>query len=159
MDLETRTQRFSAAEAELGYSFDGPIRIGGNYVPVIREGSLVHVSGQVPRVGEQVVVTGRVGESVTLADARRAAQVCAMRALALLRQEAGSLDKVRKLLKVNVFIQCAAGFTQQSEVADGASDLLQRILGDAGVHARTSVGVMALPKNAAVELDLVAVVD
>lgn len=159
MSQDTRDARFAAAEAALGYSFAGPIRIGGHYVAVVREGDQVFVSGQVPRVGEQVVVTGRVGETVTLEQAQLAAKVCAMRALALLRQEAGSLDKVRRLLKVNVFMQCTAGFTQQSEVADGASDLLHEILGDAGRHTRTSVGVMALPKNAAVELDLVAAVD
>jgi enamine deaminase RidA (YjgF/YER057c/UK114 family) len=81
-----------------------------------------------------------------------------MRALALLRQSLGSLDKVDKILRVSVFVQSAQDFTQQSEVADSASEVLYAVLGDTGVHTRTSVGVYQLPKNAAVELDLIAAV-
>jgi enamine deaminase RidA (YjgF/YER057c/UK114 family) len=81
-----------------------------------------------------------------------------MRALALLRQSLGSLDQVHKILRISVFVQSAQDFTQQSEVADGASEVLYAVLGDAGVHTRTSVGVYQLPKNASVELDLIAVV-
>jgi enamine deaminase RidA (YjgF/YER057c/UK114 family) len=154
----TRDARFAAAEAALGYSFTGPIKGGGHYVPLLRHGDQIFISGQVPRVGDTVVVTGRVGDEVSLEDARRAAQICAMRAMALLRQSLGSLDGVKQVLRVTAYVQCAAGFTQQSEVADAASDLLRQVLGDAGVHTRTAVGVMALPKNAAVELDLIAAV-
>lgn len=148
--------RFDEAAASLGHSFDGELKIGGNYVPLLRDGHVVYVSGQVPRVGSTVVVTGRVGEQVSLAQARRAAQICAMRALALLQRELGSLDRVRQILRVTVYTQSAATFTQQSEVADGASELLHSVLGEAGRHTRTSVGVYQLPKDASVELDLVA---
>jgi enamine deaminase RidA (YjgF/YER057c/UK114 family) len=154
----TADVRFADTATRLGYSFDGEIKGGGNYVPLVRDGPVVYVSGQVPRVGNTVVVTGRVGEAVTLDQARLAAQVCAMRALALLQRELGSLERVRRILRVNVFTQSAAGFTQQSEVADAASELLHAVLGEAGTHARTSVGVYQLPKNASVELDLVAAV-
>jgi enamine deaminase RidA (YjgF/YER057c/UK114 family) len=82
-----------------------------------------------------------------------------MRALALLQREMGTLDKVAAILRITVYVQCADHFTQQSEVADGASELLYRILGEAGAHTRTSVGVFQLPKNATVELDLVAAVE
>ncbi len=148
--------RFQEAASALGYSFEGELTIGGNYVPLVRDGNVIYVSGQVPRVGTTVVVTGRVGTDVELGQARLAARVCAMRALALLRRELGSLDKVRQVLRVTVYTQSAADFTQQSEVADAASELLHSVLGEAGRHTRTSVGVYQLPKNASVELDLVA---
>ena len=146
-------------EEALGFSFSGEIKIGGNYVSVVRHGSQVFVSGQIPRVGSEVVVTGSVGAEVTLAQAQLAAKVCTMRALALLRQTLGFLESVSRVLRVTVFVQSAQGFTQQSEVADGASEVLYAVLGEAGVHTRTSVGVYQLPKNAAVELDLIAAVE
>jgi len=155
----SRDTRFKQVAQEIGHSFDGEIKIGGNYVSVVQDGSHVYVSGQVPRVGDTVVVVGRVGADVSLDEAQLAARICAMRALALLRQSLGTLDKVRKLLRVGVYVQCAESFTQQSEVADAASALFQSVLGPAGVHTRTSIGVYQLPKNAAVELDLVAAVD
>lgn len=149
-------QRFSDAAAALGHSFEGEIRVGGNYVSVVRDDTTFYVSGQVPRVGREVVVTGSVGAEVSLAQARVGAQICAMRALAILQRELGSLEKVRRVLRITVFVQSAAGFTQQSEVADGASQLLHAVLGERGRHARTSAGVIQLPKNASVELDLIA---
>jgi len=156
---ETRTAAFERVAAELGYDFSGEMKIGGNYVPFLIEGNQVHLSGQIPRVGDEVVVTGRAGSEVSLTDARRAAELCVMRALALLRQALGDLDRVRKVLQLNVFVQSAEHFTQQSEVADGASAVLYGVLGAAGVHTRTSVGVYQLPKNATVELNLLAVAE
>jgi enamine deaminase RidA (YjgF/YER057c/UK114 family) len=153
MSADTRFQQVATA---LGHSFEGELKVGGNYVPLVRDGNILYVSGQVPRVGSTIVVTGRVGESVTLAQAQHAAKVCAMRALALLQRELGSLDNVRQILRVTVYTQSAAEFTQQSEVADGASELLHTILGEAGKHTRTSVGAYQLPKSASVELDLIA---
>lgn len=155
---ETRDQRFAAVEAALQYSFAGEIKIGGNYVPVVRHGDQVFVSGQVPRVGDEVVVTGSLGAGVPLPQGQLAAKICVMRSLALLRRSLGSLDRVSQVLRMTVFVQSAPGFTQQSEVADGASEVLQAVLGDAGLCTRTSVGVLQLPKNAAVEIDLIAAV-
>lgn len=148
--------RFQEVASALGYSFDGELGVGGNYVPLVRDGATLYISGQVPRVGTTVVVTGRVGAEVTLVQAQVAAKVCAMRALALLQRELGSLENVRQILRVTVYTQSATDFTQQSEVADGASELLHMVLGEAGKHTRTSVGVYQLPKNASVELDLIA---
>ena len=150
----TRQARLQQAIAQLGYSFEGEIRIGGDYVPVVRGGRTAYVSGQVPRVGTTVVVTGRVGADVSLADAQRGAKVCAIRALLLLEQALGSLDAIRQVLRVGVYVKSADGFTQQSEVADAASALLKEVLGPAGAHTRTSVGVQELPKGAAVELEM-----
>ncbi|SQF98710.1 putative translation initiation inhibitor [Paucimonas lemoignei] len=151
-------QRFNLIAEKLGYSFDGDIKIGGNYVPLVRNGNEIYISGQIPRVGDTVVVTGRAGADATMAQARTAAKVCAMRALALLQRSVGSLDEIKRLLRMNLYVQCAADFTQQSEVADGASEVLFFVLGEAGAHTRSSIGVYQLPKNATVELDLIAVV-
>lgn len=152
-------QRFEQSARELGYAFDGEIRIGGHYVPLLRHGTQIFVSGQIPRVGDQVVVTGRAGDDATLEQARLAARVCAMRALALLQRHLGSLEQVTGILRITVFVQCSGTFTQQSEVADAASDLLYFVLGERAAHSRTSVGVQQLPKNATVELDLIAAID
>lgn len=142
----------------LGYSFEGEIKIGGNYVSAIQHETQIYISGQIPRVGNEVVVVGRVGLDVNLPTAQLAAKICAMRALALLQQSLGTLEKIDKLLRIGVFVQSAQDFIQQSEVADGASEILHAVLGEAGRHTRTSVGVYQLPKNASVELDLIAVV-
>jgi len=143
-------RRFAKAH---GFDLDAPLRVGGNYQPLTEHAGIAHLSGQVPRIGDTVVATGCVGESVSLAQARQAAEVSTLRLLAILHQS-GGLDRVVQVLKLGVFVQSAAGFTQQSEVADAASDLLVAVFGAAGTHARTSVGVFQLPKDAAVELDL-----
>jgi enamine deaminase RidA (YjgF/YER057c/UK114 family) len=152
----TRDSRFQAEAELLGYNFDGEIKIGGNYVPVVRDQDQIFVSGQIPRVGNTVVVTGAAGGDVDLGQAQTAAKICAMRALALLQRSLGTLDSVKAILRITVFVRSAADFTQQSEVADGASEVLFRVLGEAGAHTRTSVGVLQLPKGATVELDLIA---
>jgi len=155
----------SAADSEfenqaqaLGFDFNGEIKIGGNYAPVIQHEHQIYVSGQIPRVGDQVVVTGAAGQDVTLEQAQFAARICIMRALALMRNQLGSLSKIKQVLRITVYVNSSHGFTQQSEVADGASDILFRILGEAGRHTRTSVGVSQLPKGASVELDLIAAI-
>ncbi|RSZ35591.1 RidA family protein [Variovorax beijingensis] len=154
MTAQARDQIADRIAAELGHSFEGELVAGGNYIPVVRDGRTLYTSGQVPRVGTTVVVTGRVGDQVPLGKAREAAQICTLRCLVLLRRELGSLDGIEKVLRVGVFVQCTADFTQQSEVADAASELLHRVFGEAGVHVRTAVGVHALPKNASVELEM-----
>ena len=155
---DTRATRFTAEATRLGYDFSGPLQIGGNYVSTIKHAGVLHISGQVPRVGGQVVVVGEAGNDVTLERAQHAAEVCAMRALALIAQAEGGLDAVQQVLAVRVYTRSAPAFTQQSEVANAASDLLVRVLGAAGTHTRTSVGVAQLPKGAAVELDMAVAV-
>jgi enamine deaminase RidA (YjgF/YER057c/UK114 family) len=156
--MTSRDAALQSAIARTGFAFEGEIKIGGNYVPVVVEAGTAYVSGQVPRVGDSVVVTGRVGAAVSLAQAQQAARVCAIRALLLLRQRLGSLEAIGQVLRVGVYVQSAEAFTQQSEVADAASDLLVQVLGEAGRHTRTSVGVYQLPKNASVELELTAAI-
>ncbi|WP_010169736.1 RidA family protein [Pseudomonas sp. PAMC 25886] len=152
----TPDQKYTAAMVRLGYQLN-EFKIGGNYTPLLRDGNHVYISGQIPRVGDAIVLPGKVGESLSLADAQIAAGVSALRCLGLLKQALGSLDQVKAILKINVYVRSAEDFDQQSEVANGASDLLNEILGAAGAHTRTSVGVLQLPKGAAVEIDMVAV--
>lgn len=135
-----------------GMDLHAPLVIGGNYVAAAEHLGVVYVSGQIPRIGTTVVATGRVGEALSLQQAQAAAEVCTLRVLAILEQQYG-LERIDHVLKLNVYVQSAADFTQQSEVADAASNLLAAVLGTSGPHARTSVGVYQLPKNAAVELD------
>jgi len=155
----SRQSRFHAVARQIGHTFNGEIRIGGNYVSAVRNGNDLYISGQIPRVNDTVMVTGRVGEAVTLEQAQYAAKLCTMRALAVLIQQTGSLDHVKKVLRINVFVNSAADFTQQSEVADGASEVLYAVLGDAGAHTRTSVGVYQLPKGASVEVDMLVALE
>jgi enamine deaminase RidA (YjgF/YER057c/UK114 family) len=146
------------AQAE-GLDIAAELRLGGRYTPVVVHGGVAYVSGQVPRVGQDVVVQGHAGREATLAQAQRAARIGALRGLIILHQQLGGLDAVLQVLRVSVFVQSAPGFSQQSEVADAASDLIVAVLGPAGVHSRTSVGVAQLPKNATVEVELTVAVD
>jgi enamine deaminase RidA (YjgF/YER057c/UK114 family) len=155
----SRDDLFQDIAKELGHSFDSEMRVGGKYVPAVENGTEVYVSGQIPRVENTVVVTGRVGGDVSLDQGRYAAKICTMRALAILRQSLGSLDRIKKILRITIYVQCALDFTQQSEVADGASEILYAIFASAGVHTRTSVGVYQLPKNASVEVDMIVAID
>jgi enamine deaminase RidA (YjgF/YER057c/UK114 family) len=154
--LHDRDRELDAASAEHGFDPAVPLQIGGRYSPLVRDGRTLYLSGQIPRIGDHVAVAGVVGAEVSLERAKRAAAICVLRALTLLRQELGSLNRLQAVVRMTVFVHCDAGFTQHSEVADGASDLVWRVLGTAGAHTRTSVGVLQLPKNAAVELDLIA---
>ena len=156
--MSARDAKLKELASAHGFDIDAEIKVGGSYVPLLRHGGEVFISGQIPRVGDKVVVTGKLGAEVSLANGQRAARICALRALALLRRELGTLDEVKKILRVSVYVHSAPDFTQQTEVADGASALLQEVLGPAGVHTRTSVGVVQLPKGAAVEVDLIAAV-
>jgi enamine deaminase RidA (YjgF/YER057c/UK114 family) len=154
----SRNDLFDDATRRLGIVFEDEVRGGANYEVAVENDGQLFVSGMIPRVQGEIVVTGRVGESVSLVDARRAAQVCVLRGIAVLKQSLVSLDRVKRILRVNVYVQSAADFTQQSEVADAASDVLYTIFAPDGGHTRTSVGVYQLPKNASVEIDLLAAI-
>jgi enamine deaminase RidA (YjgF/YER057c/UK114 family) len=152
----TADQRYQEAALALAYSLDDAIKIGGNYTPLLQDGNHLYVSGQVPRVGEVVLITGAVGAGTSLAQAQLGAKICTLRALTLLQRTLGSLERIKAIPRITVYVQSAADFTQQSEVADAASELLHLILGAAGRHSRSAVGVLQLPKNASVEIDLIA---
>lgn len=151
-------ERFNAALEQVGCSFEAGLKRGGDYAATVRHDSCIYVSGQIPRIDERIIHPGRVGAEVSLDQAQEAAKICALRCLALLQLDAGSLDTIKAVLRINVFVQSADTFTQQSEVANSASRIIHSVLGEAGAHTRTSVGVYQLPKNASVEIDLIAAI-
>ena len=140
--------------AELGIVLPAAATPAFQYVPVTIHERLAFVSGQLPRQGESLV-TGKVGVDVDLEQAREAARLCILQGLACLNQALGSLDRVEKILKVTGFVASAPGFNQQPKVIDAASELLVRVFGEAGRHARSAIGVAELPRNAAVEIELI----
>ncbi len=125
------------------------------YVPAVRTGAHIYTSGQLPFADGQLLHTGLVGAEVTPADAVACARQCALNALAAVASQAGGLDAVR-IVKVVGFVASAPGFTAQPQVINGASELIGEVLGDYGVHARSAVGVAALPLNAPVEVEVIA---
>lgn len=146
---------FKKLAAEIGIDFSQEVQSMHRYELAIGRDREVHVSGHLPRLRGAVAVSGRIGAGVTLEEARRAARLGTIRALAALRQHLGSLSRVGQVLRLTVYLQGAEGFAQHTQVADAASDLLHAVLQDAAGHARTVVGVHQLPENAAVQVDLV----
>lgn len=126
-----------------------------SYIPAIRTGNLVYTSGQLPFVDGQLSVTGKVGAEVTTEQAAEAAQLCALNALAAVHALVG-LDNVVRIVKVVGFVASAPGYTDQPVVINGSSNFLGEVFGEAGVHARSAVGVSELPKNTPVEVELIA---
>ncbi|HUV48930.1 MAG TPA: RidA family protein [Actinomycetes bacterium] len=141
--------------AELGIELPDVVAPLASYVPAVRSGSYVYTSGQVPMVQGQMPVTGKVGSEVDPDTANECARVCALNALAAVRSVTGDLSAVTRIVKVVGYVASDPGFTGQPGVVNGASDLLGQIFGDAGIHARSAVGVVALPLDAPVELELV----
>lgn len=127
------------------------------YVPVVVAGGLAHVSGQLPFVAGKLV-TGRLGEDVSLEAGAEAAQACALMILAQLKSALGSLSRVERIVKLGAFVSSTADFTDQPKVANGASELMGHVFGEAGKHARSAVGVPVLPLGAAVEIDAIVAV-
>ncbi|TYK50766.1 RidA family protein [Actinomadura decatromicini] len=144
---------------ELGIELPDVVPPVASYVPTARTGSLVYTSGQVPVVKGEVHVTGKVGAEVDADEAAGQARICALNAIAALKAEVGELSRVRRIVKVVGFVASAPDFSGQPQVVNGASDLLVEVFGDAGRHARSAVGVAALPLNVPVEVELIAEVD
>lgn len=126
------------------------------YVPAVVSGSHVFTSGQLPFVDGALPATGKVGAEVSAEDAKGYAATCILNALAAVEAQIGSLDRVTRIVKVTGFVASAPGFTGQPAVVNGASELLGELLGEAGVHARSAVGVAELPLGAPVEIELIA---
>ncbi len=150
MSIETRL-------AELGITLPQPAAPVAAYVPVVIAGGLAHVSGQVSFV-DGVLLKGRLGEDVTLEQGIEAAQGCGLMILAQLKAALGSLDRVERVVKLGAFINSVGTFTDQPKVANGASELMVAVFGEAGKHARSAVGVPSLPLGVAVEVDAVVAV-
>jgi len=141
--------------AELGLSIPAVATPVAAYVPAVRTGSYVYTSGQLPMVAGQLAGTGKVGAEVTPERAKELAQICALNALAAVKAEVGDLSMVTRVVKVVGFVASAPDFTGQPGVVNGASELLGTVFGDAGVHARSAVGVAVLPLDAPVEVEIV----
>jgi enamine deaminase RidA (YjgF/YER057c/UK114 family) len=145
--------------AELGIELPEVGTPIASYVPLVTSGTFAFVSGQVPAEGGTPLWTGRLGDSIEIEDGQKAARLCALRALAVLREGLGTLDRVRRVVKLTVFVASASEFTQQPTIANAASELFQQVFGEAGQHARSAVGVAALPLGVPVELELIAEID
>lgn len=143
---------------EAGIALPDPALPSFNYVPVAVHRGVAHVSGQLPKVDGEVRVTGKVGREVDLESAQGEARICILQGLASLKAELGTLDRVERILKVNGYVASAPGFNAQPTVIDAASELLVRVFGEAGRHARAAIGVTELPRNAAVEIDMIVAI-
>jgi enamine deaminase RidA (YjgF/YER057c/UK114 family) len=130
-----------------------------SYVPVALAGGLAFVAGQVPMVDGVLVHPGILGQSVTVPDAQQSAARAALQAIGALRAELGTLDRVRRIVQVTVYIAAVPGFVEHAQVANGASDLLVEAFGEAGRHARAAVGMASLPLGASVEVAVIAEVE
>jgi enamine deaminase RidA (YjgF/YER057c/UK114 family) len=141
--------------AALGIKLPEAPRPVASYVPAVRTGNLVYLAGQGPLSGGKPTITGKVGAEISEEEGYKAARATVLVSLAALRAEIGSLDRVRRIVKVVGFVNSAPGFTRQPWVVNGASDLLVEVFGEAGRHARSSVGVSELPLNIPVEIEMI----
>lgn len=135
-----------------------PAKPSFEYVPVVIHNGIAFISGQLPKEDGEVRITGKVGKDVTMEEAQRAAEICILQGLSCLKQEIGSLDNVEKIIKINGYVSSAQDFNQQPKVLDAASQLLIKIFGEKGRHARAAVGVYELPRNTPVEIEMTVAV-
>lgn len=141
---------------DLGYELPAVPSPAGAYVPAtLAAGTLLFTAGQLPFKDGRLLCTGKVGREVSIEEAKEAARLCALNALAAVASMAGSLENVRRVVKVTGYVASAAGFNNQPEVMNGASALLGELFGEKGIHARSAVGVAELPLDAPVEVELV----
>lgn len=140
----------------LGVELPTPAKPVANYVPFVKTGNLVYISGQVPNLHGELKFIGRVGKEIGLEDAKKAARLCGVNILAHLKTACdGDLDKVVRCVKLVGFVNAIEAYPQQPEVVNGCSDLMVEVFGDKGRHARSAVGAGSLPRNVAVEVEAV----
>lgn len=153
---EQTSSAVEARLAELGFELPAVAAPVAAYVPAMVTGNLVYTSGQLPFINGELTATGKVGAEVSAETAAGQAQVCALNALAAIKAQIGNLDRIKRVVKVVGFVASDPSFTGQPVVINGASEFLGAVLGEKGVHARSAVGVAALPLNAPVEVELIA---
>lgn len=141
-----------------GLTLPAPAAPVAAYVPTVLAGGLLHISGQLPFAEDGALMTGKLGDSRDLAWGAAAAERCALMLVAQMKAALGNLDRVERIVKLGAFIASTPDFTDQPKVANGASEMMVRIFGDAGKHARSAVGVPVLPLNASVEIDAIVAV-
>ena len=144
--------------SELGITLPQPAAPVAAYVPAVERDGLLHISGQISFAEDGSLIKGRLGEDLDLEAGTAAARRCGIMLLAQLRNALGSLDRVQRIVKLGVFVNSHGDFTDQPKVANGASELMQEVFGEAGRHARSAVGVAVLPLGVAVEVDAIVAV-
>ncbi len=142
---------------ELGLTLPTPAAPVASYVAAVEACGMLYISGQLP-FADGAVMTGKLGDMHTIEDGQAAAKACALMLMAQMKQALGSLDRVERIVKLGVFVASTADFTDQPKVANGASDVMEAVFGDAGKHARAAVSVPSLPLDAMVEIDAVVMV-
>jgi len=152
------TDSISARLAELGIQLPEAAAPVAAYVPAVEHQGLLYISGQLPFREDGSLIAGRLGEDVDVAHGHQAAERCAVMLLAQMQKALGSLDRVERVVKLGAFIASDPHFTEQPKVANGASELMEKVFGEAGRHARSAVGVPVLPLGAAVEVDAIVAV-
>ena len=145
--------------SDLGVTLPAAAAPAGSYVPFVQSGKLLFTAGQLPLKDGKLQATGLLGRDLETAAGKEAAKLCAINILAQVKAAVGDLSKIRRLVKISVFVASTPDFTEQHVVANGASDFLFAVLGDVGKHARAAVGMAALPLNAAVEIEAIIEVE
>ena len=140
---------------DLGIELPKPPAPVASYVPTVQTGNLLFVSGQIPLDKDGIKYTGTVGNGLSLEEGKAAAKLCAINVLAQVQAAIGDLERVKRVVKVVVFVKAVSGFQQHPEVANGASDLFVAVFGDAGKHTRSAVGAGSLPRNVSVEVEAI----
>ena len=141
---------------KLGLTLPSAAQPSFNYVPVVVERGIAYVSGQLPKVDGEVRIFGQLGDTVSFEQGQEAARVCAVQALACLAEALGSIDRVARIVRLSGFVSSTSDFFKHPSVIDAASELMVQVFGEAGRHARSAIGVAALPRNAPVELEVIA---
>lgn len=141
---------------QLGITLPEPIAPVANYVPFVKTGNQIFISGQLPIENGEIKFVGKLGENISIEDGQKAARICAINLLANLKIACdGNLDRVVRCVKLGIFVNAVPNFTDHPVVANGASDLMVEVLGDAGKHARFAMGAGSLPRGVAVEVDAI----
>ena len=143
---------------EIGIELPQAPKPVATYIPAVRAGNLLFLSGVLPMQNGQLAFTGKLGRDLTVEQGMQAAKMALLNALAIAKQELGTLDRITRVVKVVGHVASAEGFTDQPQVLNGASDLLVEIFGDAGRHARVAIGAAELPRRAAVEIEVILAV-
>jgi enamine deaminase RidA (YjgF/YER057c/UK114 family) len=152
MSFETRIQ-------VLGLVIPEPPKPAGHFVPAVQTGNLLFVSGQISAISDQIFIKGKLGRDLSIEQGQEAARLALHNVLAVIRMSVGTLDRIKRIIKLNGWVASAEGFNGQPQVVDGASMLLEEIFGEAGKHARAAIGVAELPLGASVELELIVEVE
>jgi len=140
---------------ELGYILPETPKPLAAYIPAIKTGDYVYTSGQVPFAEGELKYAGKIGFDLSIEEGQKAAELCALNALSAIKSVIGDLNKIEQIIKVTVFVNSADAFTDQPKVANGASEFLGKIFGEAGKHVRSAVGVNELPVDSAVEIEMI----